>query len=318
VSYWSNGGTGSAWFLANPWRTDLDLIDPHSRRDVVRYRWTVQDRGELSGTRPSGVDWYRMRPPTWFLGEGWSITPETGGVARVTGMGPDQQPIVAFVRPQAESAHLVVASRHLGDASSGPAQFEMTLGGRVIDRWTSSFAEGNVLRFVDLPEGVPSSDRYARLSIRSEPATVPTAIRQFDFQPVSREIFGYGPGWHDEEYEAATGTRWRWTSDRAVLRVRGPVPSRPLQVRISGESTVKYFGTPATITLSAGSREIARLRPSESWNLNVTVPPDALVDAKGDLVLSTDKAFVPAQTEGTSDTRRLGLRVFALDISAAR
>jgi hypothetical protein len=318
ANYWSSGGTGTAWFLANPLRTDLDLIDRRSRRDVVRYRWTVQNRGELSGTRPAGVDWYRMRPPTWFLGEGWSITPESGGVARAAGIGPDTQPIIAFLRPLTEPAHLIVASRHLGEPSGGPAQFEMILGDRVIDRWTSSFEEGDVLRFVDLPDGVPSNEGYSRLSVRSRPADIATAIRQFDFQPVSREIYGYGRGWHDQEYEASTGSRWRWTSDRALLRIRGPIPAQPLEVRISGESTVKYFGSPATITLSAGGRELARVQPTDNWEVEVTVPPDALAAGQGNLVLATDKTFVPAETEGTGDTRRLGLRVFALDISAAR
>jgi hypothetical protein len=317
VNYWAKGGTGMAWFLANPLRTDLDLIDRHSRRDVVRYRWTVQDRSELSGTRPAGVDWYRMGPPTWFVGEGWSLTPETGGVARATGTGPDQRPIIAFVRSQAEPAHLVVAARHLGEASSGPARFEMTLGDRVIDRWSAAFDDGNVLRFVELPDGVPGGG-YAQLSIKSEPSTVPTAIRQFDIQPASRVIFGFGPGWHDEEYEAPTGRRWRWTSDRAMLRVRGSSPPQAIRIRTSGESTVKYFGAPATITVSAGGREIARLQPAGNWDWNVDVPVDALAASGGDVVLATSNTFVPAETEGTADTRRLGLRVFALDISTAR
>ena len=194
----------------------------------------------------------------------------------------------------------------------------MTLGDRVIDRWAVAFDEGNVLRFVDLPDGVPGGDGYARLTIKSEPSTVPTAIRQFDIQPVSRAIFAFGPGWHDAEYEAQTGLRWRWTSDRAVLRIRGPVPAQAIRIRMSGESTVKYFGAPATITVSAGGREIARLQPTGNWDWNVEVPADALAESKGDVVLATTQTFVPAETEGTADTRRLGLRVFALDISTAR
>ena len=67
--------------------TDLALIDPRSREDVVRYEWAVAGRPEMGGSRPLGADWYRLSPPGWFAGEGWSLTPETGGVARATGRG---------------------------------------------------------------------------------------------------------------------------------------------------------------------------------------------------------------------------------------
>ena len=35
VDYWRGGGRGPVWFLADPKRTDLALIDPQSRRDVT-------------------------------------------------------------------------------------------------------------------------------------------------------------------------------------------------------------------------------------------------------------------------------------------
>ena len=33
AKYWKSGQTGSVWFLADPMRSDLALIDPASRRD---------------------------------------------------------------------------------------------------------------------------------------------------------------------------------------------------------------------------------------------------------------------------------------------
>ena len=42
-------GSCPIWFLADPRRTDLALIDPQARRDVIRYRWAVADRPELGG-----------------------------------------------------------------------------------------------------------------------------------------------------------------------------------------------------------------------------------------------------------------------------
>ena len=47
VDYWRTGGTAPVWFLADQRRTDLALIDPQSRHDVVRYRWSVEQRPEI-------------------------------------------------------------------------------------------------------------------------------------------------------------------------------------------------------------------------------------------------------------------------------
>lgn len=315
VKYWAGGGRGLVWFLANPRRTDLDLIDPHSRRDVVRYRWLVEDRPELSGTRPAAVDWYRLRPPGWFLAEGWSLTPETGGLAQATATGPDRKPILGYVRRQPGPVHAVMGGRHLGMAGDGPAECEMALDGTVIDRWTVAPADPAFLRFVDLPAGVAGPDGYARLSVRATSRS-PVAVRRFDIQPVSRAIFGFGSGWHDEELDVARGLRWRWTSDRAVLRVRGPL--LPIRVRLRGESPLKYFDTAPTLRLSAADRVLARLQPSSDWMWDVVVPADAVAAAHGELVLETSHVFIPSEITGSPDTRRLGLRVFAIDVETAR
>jgi hypothetical protein len=315
------------WFLANPRRTDLDLIDPHSRRDVVRYRWQVEGRPELSGTRPAAVDWYRLRPPGWFLAEGWSLTPETGGLAQATGKSPDRQPALGYVRRQSGPMHAVVGGRHLGTAGDDAAQFQLALDGTVIDRWSVAPGHPGFLRFVDLPSGIAGSEEYAALSVHASPSppegasaqqgvTAPVAIRQFDIQPVSRAIFGFGQGWHEEELDVASGLRWRWTSDSAILRVRAP--GAGIRVRLRGESPLKYFDVPPTLILSAGGREIERLQPASDWVWEVRVPADAIAAANGDLVLRTSQVFVPSEINDSPDTRRLGLRVFAIDVETAR
>jgi hypothetical protein len=315
VRYWAGGGRELVWFLANPRRTDLDLIDPHSRRDVVRYRWLVEGRPELSGTRPAAVDWYRLRPPGWFLAEGWSLTPETGGLTQAAATGPDRMPILGYVRRQAGPLHAVIGGRHLGMAGDGLAEFETALDGTVIDRWTVTPADPAFLRFVDLAAGAAGPEGYATLSIRATSRS-PVAVRRFDIQPVSHAIFGFGSGWHDEELEVASGLRWRWTSDRAVIRVRGP--RLPLRVRLRGESPLKYFDAAPTLRLSAADRVVARLQPSSDWTWDVVVPADAVAAAHGELVLETNHVFIPSEMTGSPDTRRLGLRIFAIDVETAR
>ena len=323
AKYWASGGRGAVWFLADPRRTDLELIDPRGRADVVRYRWSVADRPELGGTRPIGADWYRLPAPGWFLSEGWSLTPETGGVASATGKGPHVSPIVGYARRRSAPMQLMIGGWHLGQASDGPADFELALDGRPIDRWTLTFEDRSFLRFVDLPEGVPPGpDDYARITVASRPAagsssrSVPVAVRQFDIQPQSDLMYGFGRGWHEAEYVFETGTRWRWTSERAVLEVRGP--AQPVRITLKGESPLRYFAAPPVVTVTAAGQVLGRLEPEADFTWSVVVPAEALRAAQGEIAIETSRVFVPAQTEGSADTRHLGLRIFECVVQPAR
>jgi transmembrane protein TMEM260 (protein O-mannosyltransferase) len=313
VEYWRGGRQEPVWFLADPRRTDLALIDPASRTDVTRYSWSLADRPEFSGTRPTGVDWYRIPPPGWFAGEGWSLTPETGGEARASAKGPDQEPIVAWVRRRTEPMHLMIGTRHLGDAGDPAAEFELDVDGRVRDRWTLSVEERNSLRFVDLPEGLAGEGQYARLRVSSRASggdgqRAPAAVRQFDIQPASRLIYGFGEGWHELEYELATGRMWRWSSDRAVLRLSGP--PREIRLTLIGESPLRYFDAPPIISVIAGGRTIEAFSPGADFEWTIVIPADAMAAAGGAITLAQDHAYLPGQAEGTADARRLGLRLF--------
>lgn len=315
VKYWVSGGTAAVWFLADPRRTDLELIDPSDRTDVVRYQWSVEDRLELSGTRPRGADWYRFEPPRWFLGEGWSLTPEAGGVVAATGKGPDSGPIVGYARRGPEPMRLMVGGRHLGSPADGAADFEMAIDGTVVDRWTLTFDQRNFLRFLELPDGVPAGEgRYAQVTVVSRPAPgaqgrrVPVAVRQFDLQPAAGIVWGFGPGWHEAEYVFETGLRWRWASDRSVIQVRGP--ARATRITLRGESPRRYFDTAPTVTITAAGRVFGRLQPSADFAWSVVIPVEAMRAASGDIAVETTRVFTPLKTSGSADTRRLGLRIY--------
>lgn len=321
VDYWRGGGQAPIWFLADPRRTDLALIDPASRTDVVRYYWPAADRPELSGVRPNGVDWYRLPPPGWFAGEGWSLTPETGGEARARAKGPDQQPIQAWVRRRSEPMHLMIGTRHLGDPGDPPAEYELAIDGEVRDRWTTTFEQRNTLRFLDLPGGLPGGGRYAVVTVSSRAGggdrrRAPTAVRQFDVQPASRLIHGFGEGWHELEYEPASGRLWRWSSDRAVLRVHGP--ARAIRLTLAGESPRRYFDAPPTVTVSAGAQVVDRLSPAADFEWTIPISAEAIAAAGGVITLSQDRAYLPGQAEGTADVRRLGLRLFDVRVDTVR
>jgi hypothetical protein len=315
VDYWKGGGDGPVWFLADPRRTDLALIDPIAREDVTRFPWAVGDRPELSGSRPLGADWYRIAAPGWFAGEGWALTPETGGLAQASAAGPDHRPIELWVRRRPGPLHLVVGGRHLGEAGDPAADFELALEGAVLDRWTLSFADRNFLRFIDIPDGLPGAG-YGRLTIATRSAggdsrRALVGVRQFDLQPADRMIYGFAEGWHEEELDPMTGRRWRWTSERSVIRTMGATGA--LQLTLKGESPLRYFDAPPSVRVTAGDRVLAQFRPDDDFEWTITIPVE-LARADGAIAIETDPIYLPGPAEGTADDRHLGLRVYEIRV----
>jgi hypothetical protein len=322
VAYWRNGGDRPVWFLADPRRTDLALVDPQSRRNVQPYRWAVADRPAFGGTRPLGVDWYRFDRPGWFAGEGWSLTPELGGVTRATGNGVDRRPIEALIRRRPDPMIAIIGARHLGAAADGGVTFTVTIDGRTVDQWTLDPAAGpNSLRVMILPAGsLDGEGVYARLVIAASPvagggATPAVAIRQFDVQPATGLVHAFDEGWHEEEYDNVTGVRWRWSSGRSIVRV---LPPQAVQLRLRGESPLKYFDAPPTLRVTAGGRVVAELHPNDDFEWTVTIPAEDVRRADGRIALETSPVYLPGRAEGTSDARELGVRLFDIDVLQSR
>jgi hypothetical protein len=322
LDYWRNGGTTPVWFLADPRRTDLALIDPQSRRDVRRYRWMAAERLELNGTRPLGVDWYRFHEPGWFAGEGWSLTPELGGMTRLTGTGVDRRPIEALVRRRSDPMTAIVGARHLGTATDGSVSLAFAVDGRTVDEWTlDPMISLNALRVLQLPAGsLDGPGAYARVAItarasHSAAPTPPVAIRQFDIQPESNLVHAFDEGWHEEEYENATGLRWRWSSGRSVIRV---LPPQGVRLHLRGESPLKYFDQPPTVRVTAGERIVAERRPDDDFEWTIAISDVDARASDGRIAVETSPVYLPGRAEGTSDERQLGLRLFDIDVIPSR
>ncbi len=86
VKYWNAGGREPVWFIADPPRSDLALVQ-YAKRPVL-YRWPFRQTVLLGGARPNEMDWHVIESPDWYLGEGWALTPETAGIAREDRKGP--------------------------------------------------------------------------------------------------------------------------------------------------------------------------------------------------------------------------------------
>lgn len=312
VKYWNGGGRAPIWFLADPPRSDLRLIDRHGLQKVREYRWPFDAANLLGGVRPNVMDFYQISPPAWYAGEGWALTPETAGVAREGSRGPGLAPIQAWVRRQPTPITLMFGGRKLSGAE--PTDVTVDLEGRTI--WTGRVAPGFFVHFVRLdPAALAGSGDYAELTVKS--GTNEVAIEQFDVQTPDRTIFGFGDGWHELEYNPRTGRLWRWTSERAVLRVMSP--RRALTLRLEG--AFETSARSAHVTVRAGERVLSASDVPKQFTLDVAIPPDVVVaDGETLITLETDQWYIPAETNWrpTQDRRHLGLRVFELTLTETR
>ena len=119
------------WFVADPRRTDLALIDPASRQ-LVSYRWPFRQRSYAGGARPDEVDLVTIGRPGWFLEQGWALTPEVAGVTGRDGGGPHKRPSVGWVRSRPGESLMMIGGRHLGGAADPPVRVHVALEDRPI------------------------------------------------------------------------------------------------------------------------------------------------------------------------------------------
>ena len=314
LGYFQRGERATAWFLADPRRTDLDLIDRRSLQKAEGYPWDVAQRPEFGGARPVGAEWYRLSPPDWVVGEGWSLTPEAGGRVRADGSGLTRGPIEAVVKRQPGPLVAIVGGWYLG-APAGPATvLTLEIDGSVIDSWTHDHrsAGPGFLRVVRLAAGVAGgAGTYGtlRLTARSAGNGPPgeLAIRQFDIHRESGSMLAFDRGWHEDEYNPATGLRWRWSSDRSDLFV---VAGADTTLVLRGESPLKYFAEPPIVRVTTGATTLGEFRPDADFEWRIPIPRVTMPRGGGVVTVSLDRAYLPGPAEGTSDTRRLGLRIF--------
>ena len=311
---WRSGRAGTAWFLANPQRTDLALLD-RSEAVVSEYRWPFDSSVFAGGARPDEFDAYVFsRPAGWFLEEGWAITPEVAGKTFRDGGGPHVRESVGWIRRREEEVEMVLGGRHLGPPGSPAVRLIATIDGRqVLDRRLES---GFFADRLTLPAGsLTGSGAYAQLLVRATAAdgsVQPVSLEHFDVQSTGVPMFAFGDGWYEPEQERSTGRQWRWMSPQAELWVR-PV-GRDVRLKISAESPVRYFDEPPALRLGAEDTVLARLSPSADFQWEVVVPSDQLARAGGKLWIESDRQFVPGEGDPGGDQRRLALRVFSVAV----
>ena len=321
VDRFRSGATEPVWFLGDVSRTDLAAFDPRTTVEAHRYVFPPSLRTLIGGARLDSVSWWRIAPPMWMLGRGWSLTPEMAGVtvrdaltrARV-------QTADAFVIPDPAPVRLVIGGRYLGPDNGPPAEVVVKAGSRDLARWTVSSTPRWFVQWIEMPADVrPGDGPYAHLTVdvrsldgRDAP---PVGLEQFSAAEADGTIYALTDGWNEQEENPSTGMQWRWTSGRSVIEVHGPAVPRTLE--LSGESPLKSYDAPPTVTVKAGDRVLATFSPAADFAQTIAIPADALDTPVGRLTIELDRTHSPSEKGNSPDKRRLGLRLFSLKLASA-
>ncbi len=317
---WREGHDGETWFVADPRRTDLALIDQAHAR-TRPYRWPFNGAVYVGGARPDEMDWHVLNEPGWFLEQGWALTPETAGIAARDGYGPHLKPSVGWVRRRATDALMMIGGRHLG--GDPPISLVVSLDERPLT--TMVVSPGFFLNFVTVPAAALAGEgRYAKLTVRTlKPGGVagrplqdvsgpPVVIEQFNLQSPERVQYGFDEGWYEPEYNPRTAQSWRWMNERAVVRVHHA--GRAVVMRLRAESPLHYFDRAPRIRVTVGDRVESEFAPTADFTAEISIPADALTATDGRIILTSDRSFVAGDKEGTADRRKLAVRVYELTV----
>lgn len=315
VNYWRSGGRAPIWFLAEPHRTDLALVDPTSRRLVRAYTWPFHN--PRLTTQPPGLLWYELDPPGWMAGRGWSLTPETGGVTAADGRGPGRRPIYAYVRRRAEPVQVLLGGWNLGADGDPTVRLEARVDGVEIESWRAGW--GPFLRSWSIRTDNPGgAGAYATLEITATPAIrdgrqPQVVIDQFDAQSRGSLLYGYGRGWHREAFDEA-GTRWRWTDRTAELDVYPPDEDLVLTL-VAEHPLDEGSGPPQVVVRSGADLLTGAVEASRGrFTLEVPIPRGTLERPRGILTIELDRAYAVRVMRADPDRPHTGLRVFSLTL----
>ncbi len=312
AEYWRGGGRGPVWYLSDPARGDLELVDPLSRRVDAHYDWMFPRDAFISGVRPDVLDLVEIEsPPGWFAETGWHLTPETLNISEQQGRSEG----IAYIRNRRDAALLILGGESTKTPNGAPANVSVTVGDRVVDE-SQVPPGGRFFKRIALEPGMLGADGpFTRLVVSYKGANGrPDRVRLTQVMVASpQSVFHLEhSGWNESEYNDQLQRRWRWTTARAETFINSA--GRDLTLTIAGESPMRYFDTAPHVTIRAGSQVLATAQPSSDFELSVKIPAAALVPSDGILTIETDQSFVPHDRSGSPDRRTLGLRIFKFEI----
>jgi hypothetical protein len=298
---WLGGDDRTVLFLAEPQRTDLEAVDPRARISRGRWAWPPAAAVLLSGERPASVDLVELTPPLWFAGPGWGLSIE---MARPDGAA---EPVrTAHLRAIAAAGVLLIAAEPR-DAGAGEWEGELTLAGRRLDvrscgaPWLAAY-----------PTEPSASAGYLPLVFTTarggSAAGAPFALRGLAFGRAGDPLLVRGDGWHYPE-TTEDGRPFQWASRQARSMIN--VPPAGGRLLVEGAVPPRHVALPASIEVeSAGARRA--VSASGPFRIELDLPPGP----PREVILRSDRDFVPDTVQRNGDRRRLALRIDRFELSA--
>jgi hypothetical protein len=210
---------------------------------------------------------------------------------------------------------MLLGGRHLGGANEPPVRLIASVDDRAVESFVVT--PGYFMRFVTIPDGgLNGEGRFARLAVRAEAVAggaIPrVGLEQFNLQTADAVQFGFSDGWFEPEYNPTTARSWRWMGESAVLQIHNA--GRDVTIEVRGESPLRYFDDAPVLRIAVGVQVVSETRPTTDFAVQVTLPAAALAAAKGRVVLTSDKFFIPGEREGSADRRHLALRIYSVTV----
>lgn len=306
MEYWKGGGDKEVLFLGEPQRTDLDSIDPRARRSLGRWRWPFDATRFLSGARPNSAELWRIGVPGFFAADGFLLSLEAGKPADLIRQ-PERH---AYLRALDQPGFLIVSGEPVGPAAQHT--LELLLEGAPLA--SASCGEPLLQGFLLAPAA--AAGRYLELLARTRRGGVqegaPFALRGLDYAAQGVPGFAHGAGWFYPETDEEQRP-FQWTSVRARSLVHVPEPGARLTVE--GVAPLEYVGAGGRVELSVdGERVAGATLGQREFRLEAPLLPAA--DGFRDVLIETERVFVPDRVQRNGDRRRLGLRVYSFRVDA--
>jgi hypothetical protein len=125
------------------------------------------------------------------------------------------------------------------------------------------------------------------------------------FVQPTREVIGFGKGWHNLEQDGST--MWRWSMRRAVMRF-GP-DTTPREVRLQFHVPIEVYPHPVHVTFTFNGQPLGTIVAKSDNDVRYVVHGRG--DRANELVIEISDTFVPAQKGGSGDHRQLGLMLLS-------
>lgn len=291
--YWVRGEQRPIWFLRDPQRSTLRLVDPAAQTHIAAWRVADPVARLIQGARPTEIELVRLDPPRWFVENGVYVPPAEPARAA-------DAPHVIFVRPD----------RHAQDVElAGIADREVAVDVAVGDgpRQPRAVQQAFSIR-ASVPSRRPLDPPYIPIRIF---AGAPVRFTELSLTSEGRERLQMVRGFYQIEREGQSGT-YRWMAPRAeAVVVRSGAPVR---LRLRGRVPVDRLEFPLTIQVNADG---TTLTTHEVQGEDVVVEVElgeAEAGSTTALTFIASQSFVPHSVEHNGDTRELALRVYDLAV----